>query len=49
MLHSVLEPAGIQAARILSLWHLTLLLCTLVFAATLARGARTRGRSRCRT
>jgi cytochrome c oxidase subunit 2 len=35
MLHSVLEPAGIQAASILSLWHLTLVLCTLVFAAVL--------------
>lgn len=31
-----LRPAGIQAERILSLWHLTLTVCTAVFVAVLA-------------
>jgi cytochrome c oxidase subunit 2 len=34
-LHDVLAPAGIQASRILDLWHLTLLVCAFVFAAVL--------------
>jgi cytochrome c oxidase subunit 2 len=33
---STLEPAGVQAAEIYQLWRLTLLICTLVFAAVLA-------------
>jgi cytochrome c oxidase subunit 2 len=33
---SVLHPAGPQAAHILSLWHFTLLVCGLVFAAVVA-------------
>ncbi|MBP0588372.1 cytochrome c oxidase subunit II [Paraburkholderia sp. LEh10] len=32
---SALEPAGIQAARILDLWNLTLFVCGVVFAAVL--------------
>jgi cytochrome c oxidase subunit 2 len=32
---SVLKPAGIQAARILDLWNLTLVVCGVVFAAVL--------------
>ncbi|CAM3529512.1 cytochrome-c oxidase [Bordetella sputigena] len=32
---SVLAPAGIQAERILALWHITLLVCTAVFVAVL--------------
>src|SRR3954464_10225026 len=35
-LHDVLAPGGPQAAHILSLWHLTLGVCTLVFVAVLA-------------
>lgn len=31
-----LLPAGIQASHILDLWHLTLIICTLVFIAVLA-------------
>lgn len=31
----VLAPAGIQAQRILTLWHLTLAVCTVVFVAVL--------------
>jgi cytochrome c oxidase subunit 2 len=34
-LQSVLSPAGIQAARILQLWNLTLIVCSMVFAAVL--------------
>jgi len=51
-LQDVLMPGGPQAAHILSLWHLTLGICTLVFVAVLVgflvalvrggRGARTR-------
>ncbi|MBR8143292.1 cytochrome c oxidase subunit II [Burkholderia sp. AU19243] len=33
---NALRPAGIQAVRIASLWHWTLLVCALVFAAVLA-------------
>ncbi|KAB0630927.1 hypothetical protein F7R21_33205, partial [Burkholderia latens] len=33
---NALRPAGIQAMRIASLWHWTLLVCALVFAAVLA-------------
>jgi cytochrome c oxidase subunit II len=33
---SVLEPHGVQAGEIHGLWRLTLLICTLVFAAVLA-------------
>jgi cytochrome c oxidase subunit 2 len=33
---SALEPLGVQAAEIHDLWRLTLLICTLVFAAVLA-------------
>src|SRR3954447_8516280 len=53
-LQDVLVPGGPQAAHILSLWHLTLGICTLVFVAVLAafvvalvrggRGARSRAR-----
>jgi len=32
---SALDPAGIQAKRILDLWHLTLTVCCVVFAAIL--------------
>ncbi|CAG9229380.1 Cytochrome c oxidase polypeptide II [Paraburkholderia sabiae] len=32
---SVLKPAGVQAARILDLWNLTLVVCGVVFAAVL--------------
>ncbi|OZI23168.1 cytochrome c oxidase subunit II [Bordetella genomosp. 9] len=32
---SVLAPAGVQAERILTLWHITLLVCTAVFVAVL--------------
>jgi cytochrome c oxidase subunit 2 len=32
---STLKPAGIQAARILSLWNLTLIVCSFVFTAIL--------------
>lgn len=35
-LQDVLSPAGPQAAHIRDLWHLTLAVCTLVFAAVLA-------------
>jgi cytochrome c oxidase subunit 2 len=35
LLPSALAPAGIQASRILGLWHLTLALCALVFAGIL--------------
>jgi cytochrome c oxidase subunit 2 len=34
-MQSALHPAGIQASRILDLWHLTLAICCLVFAAIL--------------
>jgi cytochrome c oxidase subunit II len=34
-LQSVLSPAGIQAARIVHLWNLTLIVCSVVFAAVL--------------
>jgi hypothetical protein len=34
-LQSVLSPAGIQATRIVQLWNLTLIVCSLVFAAML--------------
>ncbi|MDB5959010.1 MAG: cytochrome c oxidase, subunit, partial [Massilia sp.] len=34
--HSVLEPGGVQAAEIHQLWRLTLLICSIVFAAVLA-------------
>lgn len=33
---SALQPAGIQAAHILDLWHLTMTICLLVFVAVLA-------------
>lgn len=33
---NALLPAGIQAEKILDLWHVTLLICTLVFVAILA-------------
>ena len=32
---SALHPAGVQAAHILSLWNLTLVICAAVFAAVL--------------
>jgi cytochrome c oxidase subunit 2 len=32
---SALEPAGVQATRILELWNLTLIVCSVVFAAIL--------------
>jgi cytochrome c oxidase subunit 2 len=35
-LQDALQPAGIQAQKILDLWHLTLGLCSLVFVAILA-------------
>ncbi len=35
LLPSALVPAGIQASRILGLWHLTLALCAVVFAGIL--------------
>ncbi|WP_250516841.1 cytochrome c oxidase subunit II [Caballeronia sp. INDeC2] len=34
-MQSALSPAGIQASRILDLWHLTLAVCCVVFAAIL--------------
>jgi cytochrome c oxidase subunit 2 len=34
--HSVLDPAGVQAAHILHLWHITLAVCGLVFLLVLA-------------
>jgi cytochrome c oxidase subunit 2 len=34
-MQSALSPAGIQASRILDLWHLTLAVCCIVFAAIL--------------
>ncbi|MDR5763302.1 cytochrome C oxidase subunit II, partial [Caballeronia sp. LZ035] len=34
-MQSALTPAGIQATRILDLWHLTLAVCCVVFAAIL--------------
>ncbi|WP_061138102.1 cytochrome c oxidase subunit II [Caballeronia fortuita] len=34
-MQSALNPAGIQASRILDLWHLTLAVCCVVFAAIL--------------
>ena len=37
---SVFDPAGVQAARILDLWHLTLAVCWAVFAAILMRAHR---------
>jgi cytochrome c oxidase subunit 2 len=33
---SALQPAGVQASHILDLWHLTMVVCTLVFVAVLA-------------
>ncbi len=33
--HNALAPAGVQAAKIAELWHLTLIVCTAVFAAVL--------------
>jgi cytochrome c oxidase subunit 2 len=33
--HSALSPGGIQAEHIVRLWHLTLIVCALVFAAVL--------------
>ncbi|SAL77380.1 cytochrome c, monohem [Caballeronia terrestris] len=35
-IQSTLAPAGVQAARILDLWHLTLAVCSIVFAAVLS-------------
>ena len=34
--YSVLKPAGVQAATILTLWHITLGVCSIVFAGVLA-------------
>jgi len=34
-MQSALSPAGIQASRVLDLWHLTLTICCIVFAAVL--------------
>lgn len=33
--HDALAPAGVQAAKIAGLWHLTLIVCTAVFVAVL--------------
>lgn len=34
-MQSALSPAGIQASRVLDLWHVTLTVCCIVFAAVL--------------